>query len=215
MRLTVCGLGRFGLAVLAVAFSACASKPKESVWVPPKMDLTEYKAIGMVEFASNQTGELPRFASERFLAAIQSSQPGVRVIELGPETQVLGAIGHRTLDFQAARAIGAKFGVDAVVTGRLDINEIKPKLNLSNPMAALNVRADAEAALVARVLETQSGATAWTGQAKARAPVAQAGINRLGRAVLSATDPEEAYGGLVDSLVYQTTDDLRGYYVER
>jgi hypothetical protein len=206
---------RLGAGLLALLLAGCASKTtveSVSVWVPPRVDLAEYQTIGIVQFASNQQGELPRYTSEQFLAAIQRSQPGVRVVELGPESQVLSEIGHHSLDFRAVREIGAKYGVDAVFTGRLDLSQMKPRVNLSNPLASLSVRADVEAQLVARVLETQSGATAWTGSANGKAPVASAGINQLGRGALSATDPEDAYGELVDTLVGDITSDFRGYY---
>jgi hypothetical protein len=206
---------RFCVGLLAVLLTACASKTTVepvSVWVPPRVDLAAYRAIGMVEFASNQPGGLPRLTSEKFLATLQSSQPGVRVIELGPEAQVLGAIGRGALDFQAIKEIGAKYGVDAVVTGRLDLSQMKPKLNLANPLASMNLRADVEAALVARVLETDSGATLWTGSSNGSAPVASASLNQLGRGALSAGNPDDAYGALVQDLVYEITGDFRGYY---
>lgn len=201
--------------ILAVLLTACGSKTvvePVSVWVPPRVDLAAYRAIGMVEFASNQPGGLPRLTSERFLATLQSSQPGVRVIELGPEAQVLQAIGRGALDFQAVKEIGAKYGVDAVVTGRLELSQMKPKLKLANPLASMNLRADVEAALVARVLETGTGATLWTGSSNGSAPVASASLNQLGRGALHAAKPEDAYGALVHDLVYDITSDFRGYY---
>ncbi len=215
MRQEIGVAARIGAGLLAVLLAACVTKTTVepvSVWVPPRVDLAEYRTIGIVEFASNQQGPLPRYTSEQFLAAIQSSQPGVRVVELGPENQVLNDIGHHSLDFRAIREIGAKYGVDAVFTGRLDLSQLKPKVNLSNPLASLKVRADVEASLVARVLETQSGATAWTGSSSGTAPVASAGINQLGRGVLSASSPEDAYGELVNGLVQDVTGDFRGYY---
>jgi hypothetical protein len=204
--------------ILAVLLTACGSKTvvePVSVWVPPRVDLAAYRAIGMVEFASNQPGGLPRLTSERFLATLQSSQPGVRVIELGPEAQVLQAIGRGALDFQAVKEIGAKYGVDAVVTGRLELSQMKPKLKLANPLASMNLRADVEAALVARVLETGTGATLWTGSSNGSAPVASASLNQLGRGALSAGNPDDAYGALVQDLVYEITGDFRGYYERR
>ncbi len=201
--------------VLTVLLAACASKSTSTVWVPPRVDLTLYRTIGLVDFSSNQRGNLSRLASEQFLAALQSSQPGVRVIELGPERQVLQSIRRDALDFMAIRELGAKYGVDAVITGRLDLGEVQPKLKLSNPLASMNLRADVEAALVARVQETDTGATAWTGSASGTAPVAQARINELGRGVLSAGDPEAAHGELVGGLVQTITGDFRGYYARQ
>ncbi len=137
------------------------------------------------------------------------------MLELGPEAQVLQSIGHGALDFQAIREIGAKYGVDAVVTGRLELSEMKPRVKLSNPLASMSLRADVEAGLVARVLETDSGATLWTGSSKGSAPVASASLNELGRGVVNAGNPEDAYGELVDGLVYRITEDFRGYYERR
>jgi hypothetical protein len=204
--------------VLGLLLAACASRSTQTaptVWVPPRVDLQLYRTIGLVDFASNQRGSLSRLASEEFLVALQSSQPGVRIIELGPEAELLRSIRRHSLDFVAVREIGAKFGVEALVSGRLDLSEARPKLNLSNPLASLNLRADVEASLVARVQETDTGATAWTGSARGTAPLAHARINELGRGVVSAGDPQAIYGELLDGLVHEITGDFRGYYTRQ
>lgn len=74
--------------------SGCASK----VLMPPKISLTTYNKIGMIQFSSNAEGTLQEFASQKFLQALQSSQPGVRILELGEENKVLHTIQHDKLD---------------------------------------------------------------------------------------------------------------------
>ncbi len=55
------------------------------VEIPPRVDLHPCDVIGIVEFASETKGTLPSFATQRFTEALQRSQPGVLVLEQGPD----------------------------------------------------------------------------------------------------------------------------------
>ena len=57
----------------------CAKK----VMVPPTIDLHLYESIGLVQFSSNAEGSLDALATQKFIEAMQASQPGVRILELG------------------------------------------------------------------------------------------------------------------------------------
>lgn len=197
------------LATAALILSACSS-PK--VLVPPRVDLGSYGTIGIVVFTSNATGELNTYATRRFLQSVQSGQPGVRALELGDETRVLRAVKHESLDFEAMRAIGEKWGVDAVFAGHLDVTDVKPNVQLTTMIKSMSVRADVKATLSTRLVETKSGATVWTRGASAQAPVAHVSIVSRGPADFGATDPDQAYGKLVHSLVSRVTYDFWSHW---
>ena len=183
--------------------------------VPPRMDLREYNTVGLVGFSSNAKGKLDRMATQRFLRAVQAAQPGTRVIELGPEREVLASVGRRNWDRETLRLVGEEHGVDAVVIGRLNVEREKPDVSFSTFVKRVDVNQDVNAELSARVVETGSGATMWTDGAKCTTSVANASFGDRGHASFSAADPEETYGAMIDDLVWRVTDAFRVHYVTR
>lgn len=198
----------WALGITLVVSSGCASK----VLMPPRINLATYDTIGMIQFSSNVEGNLQPFTSQKFLQALQSSQPGVRVLELGDEDKVLRTIQHERLDPSAIRAIGTKYGVDAIIFGRVEISNVKPKVELSRMMTSMSAQADVDAALTARLLETHSGATLWTNSVHGRQTVGHVSFVSNGDIHFGARDPESAYGQLVQWLVVRATRDFRPYY---
>lgn len=185
------------------------------VAVPPRVDLRPYPMVGLVTFASNAKGDLDRLAAQKFLQALQDAQPGTSVIELGSEQQVLASVNGRTWDPATLRAIKATHGVDVLVMGRLDVEKAKPEFQLSTIMKQLSVRQDVNASLNTKLVETATGATRWTDAAALTANVANARFNDRGQGHFGATDPEAAYGEMLNGLVWHVTDDFRTHYVTR
>jgi hypothetical protein len=194
----------YALGTALAILLGCASK----VLVPPQVDLGLYDTVGIIVFTSNATGNLEEFATQKFIETVQAAQPGVRILELGGEERVLGAIGHDDLDFEAVRAIGQEWGVDAVFAGRLEVTDVKPDLHLATLVKSMSLSADVAASLRARLVETGSGATVWTNSASGQAPVAHVHIVSHGPVDFSATDPERAYGRLVYGLVSSVAADF-------
>ena len=194
----------YALGTALAILLGCASK----VLVPPRVDLGPYDTIGIIVFTSNATGNLEEFATQRFIETVQAAQPGVRILELGSEKRVLGAIGHEGLDFEAMRAIGQAWGVDAVFAGHLEVTDVKPDLQLATLVKSMSLSADVAALLRARLVETSSGATVWTSSASGQAPVAHVHIVSHGPVDFSATDPERAYGKLIYGLVRSVAVDF-------
>jgi hypothetical protein len=58
--------------------------------MPPRFDLAGFQRVGLVQFTSNAESDLETLASREFLENLQSAQPGVPVLELGNEREVLG-----------------------------------------------------------------------------------------------------------------------------
>ena len=192
--------------LILVAVAACGSSPK--VLVPPRLDLRGYDTIGILEFASNSTGSLDGYATQRFLETVYAAQPGVRVIELGPEALVLDQVGAANLDFEAARKIGAKYDVAAIFAGDLDVTDVRPSIDVTRLLQTLSAKAEVGAKLSVRLLDTERGATLWTRGSSAKAPVAHVRVVHHGKVDFGAKDPEEAYGKLVHALVRDVTTDF-------
>jgi hypothetical protein len=200
--------------VLVAGLLAIGCAKHVFVQVPPRVDLHALGTIGIVEFASSSKGKLPAFATQRFIEAVQESQPGVRVLELGRMTDLAGANGSGSVDHAALQAIGEKYGVDALIVGDLLVEDVRPNVDVYNMLTSMSVSADVDAALTARLLETGRGATVWTRATRATRTVAQVGVGG-GQVRFDARDPQHAYGELVDALVNDITHDFRVSYVRQ
>jgi len=200
--------------VLVAGLLAIGCAKRALVQVPPRVDLHALGTIGIVEFASGAKGNLPAFATQRFVEALQESQPGVRVLELGRVSELTSAPGNGPVDHDAIQAIGEKYGVDALIVGDLLVENVRPNIDVYNMLTSMSVSADVDAALTARLLETGRGATVWTRATRATRTVAHVGVGG-GSVRFDARDPENAYGELVDALVNDITDDFRVSYVRQ
>jgi hypothetical protein len=192
--------------ILMLTLLGCA-KPK--VWVPPRIDLHEYGTLGMIEFRSPQRyGPL---ATQRFVATLHSSQGSVPVLELGRLADALHSVGYRTLGPDAVRAIGEKYEVDVVVVGDLEIDQPRPNFSIQSFTEA-NASADILGTLHVRFLDTRSGATIWSDQARGKRSVAHLNLGTGQRPQFGAVDPEGEHAKLLDWLVGRVTGDFRGYW---
>ena len=204
------------LMMVLSAACGCSSTRTVRVAVPPRVLLSSYPMIGLVTFASNTHGDaLDRLSTQKFLTELQSAQPGTRVIELGPEADVLASLHAQSWDQAALRELKQSRGVDAVVLGRFDAERAAPDMQLSTLFKSLSVRQDVNASLTARLVETATGATVWTNGARTTTTVAGAHFNARGQGSLGATDPDAAYGQMVGDLACRITDDFRQHYVLR
>lgn len=193
------------LALVFVAFLGCAS-PK--VRVPPRVDLGEWPTIGIVDFAGPAEPELAALATGRFVEMLQQAQPGARIVELGPVKRLLAEVGMERLDFEAVRALGDRYRVDAVITGTLELSKVKPNLKLGEAFTSLNASANLNGQLAARLHEARSGAIAWSRSARATENVARLGLSGGALPTFRVGDPEDAATGLVSRLVSNLSGDF-------
>ena len=184
----------------------CSAKPPP-VRVPPRIDLTQWGRIGVVGF-SGASPELASLATREFVAMLQSAQPGVPILELGAAPRVLAEVGRAELDFEAGRAIGERFRVDAVFTGTLEVGEPKPSVRVGRSLSSLHARADVSGELAAKLLETGAGATVWSRSSTATAGVARVGVREGALPSFGATDPAQLHGDLVRRLVSELGPDF-------
>lgn len=181
------------------------------ILIPPRVDLKPWGTLGMIRLESNAKGTLPEYTSQRLLRQVQEAQPGTPVIELGTMSQVLGTIGRGELDLEAVKLLGTKYGIGAVIAGKLDVQKVKPAIKIGALLQNMTVSAYVEATLLARILETKSGATVWSNSAQGRENVASVNIMK-GDTWFDAKEPEKAYGSLVNHLVRVVTEDFWSHW---
>jgi len=197
------------LIVALVAFG-CASKPK--VQVPPNVDLTRYGTIGIIDFSANSADTHATQATREFIQMVQRAQPGAPILELGSRDKVLAKVGKSELDFEAVRAIGEAYRVDAVFAGDLEVSRVKPKIEIGESFKSMSASANINGQLDARLMETRAGATVWSRRSTSTANVAQVGVPGGGaRPTFGATEQGDVETGLVGNLVH----NLRGDFVPR
>ena len=205
----------FGLIIFllltTLIFQNCAPK----IWVEPRIDLNQHGNLGMTKFSSNARGNLSNFASQKFIETLQFAQSGIEVLELGSIQQTLMEINRDQWDFQAVQDVGEYYGIQSVFVGDMNIGEIKPKIGLLILPSMINIKAEVEATLTIRLLDTNSGATLWTGSAQVSETVAGITVIGGGPYIFDAQDKNKAYGRLVNKLLQIVTDDFRSHQVRK
>ena len=180
------------------------------VSVPPRMELRSYGTLGVVQFSSNSDGAIDVLATRQFQEQVQAAQPGTRLIELGSRQALLGAVGAAQLDADAARKIGAKFGVAAIFLGEIVYAEPTADVKVTD-LARLDgaVRAEIRGDISARLIEAASGASVWSSSAWARRQIGGVRVSAaqgISGSVSTKADPRR---DMVPALVYQLTHDFR------
>lgn len=199
------------LATLVPLLAGCASK---YVWVGPRLDLQPHTPVGLVTFTiENAQGELHQVATRRFAEAAFAGQEGIEILELGDAETVLAQVGEPEMGPRAAQRVGTEYEVPAVFVGHLIVSNVKPSGALP-PFGGPQVRATVSVELTVRLLSTRSGGTLWTRSARATETVGEIGLVN-GRPYFGAENPDDAYGRLVEELVFQVTDDLRPHRVKQ
>lgn len=198
---------RFGPIHLALLVTAlgCATRTQ----LPPRVDLGEWDLIGIVQFSGGDDAELAGLATGQFVQMLQAAQPGARILELGPEQQVLSELGHEKLDFEAMRAMRKRYDVDAVITGGLELSSVEPDLRFGDSLRSVRAAANVNGQLATKLLETRSGATVWSRTTQATANVARLGVPSDGETPsFQIGRPGDAYAELVPQLVANLRHDF-------
>ncbi len=191
------------------------------VTIPSRVDLKAYNTIGIVEFASTCSTPLNREVTQSFLEWTQAAQPGFRLLELGSEEQLLQGIGRKELDPTALKLIGEKYRVDAVLTGLLDVSEVKPNLQISTNLASALSSGNASAkayvtgVLSVKLRETSSGVTLWGNSGHGKWTLASMGLNSDKQINFGMSNKQEKYSQMIRDLVRVVTADFRPTYEKR
>ena len=205
---------------IAVIFSLSLSilmgcSHTEKVRVPPKVDLKAYKTIGVIDFSITAESDLREYVTQHYIQAVQSAQPGVRLLELGTKEHVLASVSRKQLDLTAIKSIGSTYHVDALMFGHFSASEPKPNVRLSTTWQSMHAGAMVEASLISKLWETDSGVTLWTNSTVKKESVASLKADTDGNIEFGASDPKETHGKLVPELIYTNTTDFRSSYVYR
>jgi hypothetical protein len=191
--------------LLAALSAGCASK---RIMVPPRLDLQPHGSVGLVTFTvENAKGQLHDFATQRFAEEVLAAQSGIELLELGNADSLVRRVGETSFGPASAQALGEQRGVPAVFVGHLKVSNVKPSggiIGLQVPFVQATVTVD----LLVRLISTRSGGTLWRSSASASQKVGSVAIVG-GIPEFSAKDPNDAYGELVNSLVWTVTHDLR------
>src|SRR5687767_2735586 len=149
---------------------------------PPRVNLTAVPVIGVFEFETVAEAPLAADVTRRFISTMQSSQPGVRVLQLGPEATALKELGFDRWTPAALAALRQKHRVDGMVRGRLEVSNPTPKLSARGlSLASLQARVEVDGSLQAEIHETSSGTMVWSNGANGSWALASGGMNSVVR----------------------------------
>jgi hypothetical protein len=113
----------------------------------------------------------------------------------------------------SAAALGGARGVPVVFTGHLKVSNVKPRGGLAGLVTA-HVEAMITADLAVELRSTKTGGVVWRSSATQTEKVGELVITG-GIPEFSARDPNDAYGHLVNDLVYDVTWDMRSTWVRQ
>lgn len=187
---------------LVLAAVACSSHgpPTNRVLVPPALNLVPYGTVGLVTFTvEGAKGALGDFTTKRFEEYMLGAQKGIEVQEF--------AVGD------SAAALGGARGVPVVFSGHLKVSNVKPRGGLAGLVTA-HVEATITADLAVELRSTKTGGVVWRSSSTQTEKVGELVITG-GIPEFSARDPNEAYGHLVNNLIYDVTWDMRSTWVRQ
>ncbi len=202
---------RTGGVIVALAWATAATAACGGgrwVQIPPAIDLVPHEILGVIEFTSKSKGTLAVYTTQTVIQEMRADQGMIRIVELGPAEEVLESVGRTRLDREAFRAIGERHGLTTIVSGELEVSNVRPAVRLSPNLRDVSAAADVDARLNVRMIEVESGASIWSRTAEATRRV---GHVRLisGDFDFDADDPERAYGDLVRALAELVTTDFK------
>ena len=197
------------LVIVAFGCSGQRQPVRQSVRIPPRIDLTQHEMIGVVQFKTTAKGELGPLITRRFTEVARQDQGLVRMVGFGPQVRV----GSTSPD--AFKSLGHKHGVATLVLGELTVSDVRPDLSLSSGLRSGTLSAKVDATLEVQLIETSSGASIWSSSARATQSVGHISVFGGGDFSFDADDPERAYGNLVDALVAHVTRDFRATWQQQ
>lgn len=199
------------LAVIAALAAGCGGRTVK-VEIPPRLNLAS-TTIGVISFTGAPAERLSQTTTQRFMAAVQSGQPGVRFLELGTQDEMLRAVARDRLDPETIRIIGQRHKVDSVFSGGYEISDTKPKVRVDGGSVGASARV--HISMTAKLWDARDGATVWTNTRNGDWPVARVKVEAGQLPSISVSDPEERYGDFLRQLVRAVTEDFRPRYETR
>jgi hypothetical protein len=201
--------------MVVLLFLECGPK----VIIPPEIDLTKYEQIGLIDFDCNAEGNMDEFVTRWFLMTIRAYQKGTHIIELGSEKEVLKSVQADQIDTESIRAIGRKYNLNRIFTGKVEITEVQPLLVISpggprhlsgkTEVEGKRGKALVEVWITASLWETEHGGTEWRRSDHGEDMVDQVMVLSGRKVVFDARDPRKAFWDLVNPLVKKLCEDFK------
>lgn len=199
------------LVLLAGLSAGCGS---HRVLVPPRLDLQPYGKVALVTFSvENAKGSLHELATQRFAEEVLNGQSRIELLEVGTADSLVRRVGETEFGPASAQALGEERDVPAVFVGHLKVSNVKPSggvLGIGVPF----VNATVSVELLVRLINTKTGGTLWRSSAAASEKVGSVALVG-GVPNFAARNPNDAYGQLVNQLVWRVTYDLRPTWEKR
>ena len=188
-----------------VALFGCGGShrpPRQRVLLPPTLNLVPHRNIGLFTFSvENAKGNLHEFATQRFEEYVLAAQTGIEMREF------------TRADSGRVFSPADTSGVPVAFFGHLKISNVKPSGHLTaslSPVMQATVTVDLSVWLV----NTRTGGVMWRRSSQSTEKVG--GLAFIGGTPsFSAKDPNDAYGRLVNQLVYNVTYDVRSTWVDQ
>lgn len=200
------------LLAAGLALAGCASQLTQ---VPPRVDLATYERVGLVRFSADPSkSSLGQQATQQFADALLANQSGFELLELGPADSAVARLLSQGDAPAAAQEVGRQKHVTAVFFGELATTGTKPSGHVSGG-GSLSVTGTVSADLTVRLVSASTGGTLWRSSASASQGVGNVSMSGGRLPSISATDPNAAYGTMVDNLVTQVTHDFRPTWVRQ
>jgi hypothetical protein len=175
---------------------------RQRVLLPPTLNLVPHKNIGLFIFSvENAKGTLHEFATRRFEEYVLAAQSGIEMREF------TSADSGRIFSSRDTS------GVPVAFFGHLKISNVKPSGSLTAGLAPV-MQATVTVELSVWLVNTRTGGVMWRRSSQSTEKVG--GLSFIGGTPsFSARDPNDAYGRLINQLVYNVTYDVRSTWVDQ
>jgi hypothetical protein len=201
----------YALVSVALGLAACSSSVM--VKVPPRMAVEQNQTVGILAFNVEGTDKGDHNVTGKFMESIHEGQPGTPLLELGTVADVLRQVGETQLTPYAVREIGERFNVDVLLVGDLELKQSRPKVDVNLDkglkLDQLQAKIRLDGTLNARLLNTNSGATIWTGSSARWINLANVGGSSGGAISVSVPDSERQTEKLVYDMAREASSDFR------
>jgi hypothetical protein len=175
---------------------------RQRVLLPPTLNLVPHKNIGLFVFSvENAKGTLHEFATRRFEEYVLAAQSGIEMRE------------YTRADSSRVFSPADTTGVPVAFFGHLKISNVKPSGHLTASLTPV-MQATVTVQLSVWLVNTRTGGVLWRRSSQSTEKVG--GLSFIGGTPeFSAKDPNDAYGRLVNQLVYNVTYDVRSTWVDQ
>ncbi len=190
--------------ILAIFGCGGSHRPaRQRVLLPPNLNLVPHRNIGLFVFSvENAKGNLHEFATQRFEEYVLAAQSGIEMREF-----------NRTDSARVFASAADSTGCPVAFFGHLKISNVKPSGGLSSGLLP-TVNATVTVDLSVWLVNTRTGGVIWRRSSQSTEKVG--GLSMIGGTPsFMAKDPNDAYGRLINQLVYNVTYDVRSTWVDQ